>query len=132
MCCIRQIMIHTRETLSQEVMYFQGSQVVLGKEKLLDHNLSYSKTLVSPALANKGLTHSSRELELIPTWIRLILSQNRILVKAPRFKILKQLSGKWPLTSKTHISQESIASRQLEISFIRLQIKVLRFGILKQ
>lgn len=67
MCYINQIMIHTRETLRDELMYFQGSQVALDKEKLLDLNLSYSKALVSPALASKGLTHSSKEEELIQT-----------------------------------------------------------------
>ena len=66
MCYINQIMIHMRETLKDELMYFQGSQVALDKEKLLDPNLSYSKALASLALANKGLTPSLKEEELIP------------------------------------------------------------------
>ena len=111
MCYLDQITIHMKETMREESMYFQDSQVVLDKGKLLDLNLSYSKTLVSLALASKVLTHLSREEEekLIPSWIKLILSQKRHLVKALRSRISKLLNGKWPLTSRTHTSLEFIA-----------------------
>ena len=66
MCYINRIMILMRETLKEGLMYFQDSQVALDKEKLLDLNLSYSKTLVSLALASKALTHLLKEAEPIP------------------------------------------------------------------
>ena len=66
MCYINRIMIHMRETLKEGLMYFQDSQVALDKEKLLDLNLSYSKTLVFLALASKAQTHSLKEAEPIP------------------------------------------------------------------